>query len=83
MSEQQEMGQAVLDSDVTPAVVMESPVWVMRGGAYLLDEYAGVLIDSAGNYSVKTRGNPRALVAVLRAIAEEIEEKVAGDEQTN
>ena len=83
MSEQQEMDRAVLDSEVNSTVVMESPVWVMRGGVYLLDEYAGVLIDSVGNYSVKTRGNPRALLLLLRAIAEEIEEKVAGDERTN
>lgn len=55
-------------------VEMSSPVFVMRGGAYLLDEHAGVLIDSAGNYSAKTRGNPRSLALLLRAIADDIED---------
>ena len=55
-------------------VEMSSPVFVMRGGAYLLDEHAGVLIDSAGNYSAKTRGNPRSLAFLLRAIADDIED---------
>jgi hypothetical protein len=49
-------------------------VFVLRGGAYLLDEHAGVLIDSAGNYSAKTRGNPRSLAVLLRAVADDIEE---------
>lgn len=53
---------------------MTHPVYVLRGGAYLLDEHAGVLIDSAGNFSAKTRGNPRALAVLLRAIADEIED---------
>lgn len=57
-------------------VEMSSPVFVMRGGAYLLDEHAGVLIDSAGNYSAKTRGNPRSLAFLLRAIADDIEDAV-------
>ena len=53
-------------------VDMVSPVFVLRGGAYLLDEHAGVLIDSAGNYSAKTRGNPLSLAFLLRAIADDI-----------
>lgn len=48
-------------------------VWILRGGAYLVDEHAGVIIDSAGNYSVKTRGNPASLALLLRAIADDIE----------
>lgn len=56
---------------------MSSPVYVLRGGAYLLDEHTGVLVDSAGNYSAKTRGNPLSLVVMLRAIADDIGEDVA------
>jgi hypothetical protein len=52
---------------------MTSPIYVLRGGAYLQDEYAGVMIDDCGNYAAKTRGDPRALVVLLRAIAEDIE----------
>lgn len=52
-------------------------VFVARGGAYLLDEQAGVLIDSAGNFSAKTKGDPRALVVLLRSIAEYIEGEIA------
>ena len=52
---------------------MTKPIYVLRGGVYLIDEHAGVLIDSAGNFSAKTRGNPRSLAAVLRMIADEIE----------
>ena len=55
-------------------VEMTDPVFVLRGGAYLLDEHAGVLIDSAGNYSAKTRGNPRSLSLLLRAIADDIDD---------
>ena len=55
---------------------MTSPVYVLRGGAYLLDEHAGVLIDSAGNFSAKTKGNPRSLAVLLKAIAEAIEDDV-------
>ncbi|WP_156759543.1 hypothetical protein [Microbacterium karelineae] len=55
---------------------MTSPTYVLRGGAYLLDEHAGVLIDSAGNYSAKTRGDPRSLVALLRSIADDIADDV-------
>ena len=51
---------------------MTSPVYVLRGGVYLLDEHAGVLVDSAGNFSAKTKGDPRALVVLLRAIADAI-----------
>lgn len=56
---------------------MTEPVYVLRGGVYLLDEFAGVLIDSAGNFSAKTRGNPLGLAVVLEAIAESIREDVA------
>lgn len=52
---------------------MTNPVYVLRGGVYLLDEHAGVLIDSAGNFSAKTKGNPRSLAVLLKAIAEDIE----------
>lgn len=55
---------------------METPVFVLRGGAYLLDEHSGVMIDSAGNYSAKTRGKPLSLVVMLRAIADDIEDAV-------
>jgi hypothetical protein len=55
------------------------PVYVLRGGAYLLDEQAGVLVDSAGNFSAKTKGDPRSLVVMLRAIAEDIEDDVADE----
>jgi hypothetical protein len=52
----------------------ETPeIYVRRGGAYLLNEHAGILIDSAGNYSAKTRGNPRSLALLLRCIADDIE----------
>lgn len=53
--------------------VMTNPVYVLRGGVYLQDEYCGVLIDSSGNYSAKTRGDPRGLAVLLRAIAEDID----------
>ncbi len=56
---------------------MTNPVYVLRGGVYLLDEHAGVLIDSAGNFSAKTKGNPRSLAVLLKAIAESIEDDVA------
>jgi hypothetical protein len=55
---------------------MTSPVYVLRGGVYLLDEHAGVLIDSAGNFSAKTKGNPRSLAVLLKAIAEAVEDDV-------
>lgn len=50
-------------------------VYVRRGGVYLIDEHAGVMIDSAGNFLAKTRGNPRALAAMLRLIADDIEDR--------
>ncbi len=59
---------------------MTEPVYVLRGGVYLLDEHSGVLIDSAGNFSAKTRGNPRALAAILRMVADEIEADVEADD---
>lgn len=52
----------------------EARVYVRRGGVYLLDEHAGVMIDSAGNFVAKTRGGPRAMAAMLRLIAADIEE---------
>lgn len=55
---------------------MTSPMYVFRGGVYLLDEHAGVLIDSVGNFSAKTKGNPRSLAVLLKAIAEAIEDDV-------
>lgn len=61
-------------------VEAEHPVFVLRGGAHLLDEHAGVLIDSAGNYSAKTRGNPFSLALLLRAIAEDIEDSARAKE---
>jgi|GEM_PF-6235263 len=50
--------------------------YVLRSGPYLLDEHAGVMIDSSGNYSAKTRGNALALVVLLRAIADDIEDDI-------
>lgn len=55
---------------------MTEPLYVLRGGVYLLDEHAGVMIDSSGNFAAKTLGNPRSLAVLLRAIAEAIEEDV-------
>lgn len=52
----------------------EGQIYVRRGGVYLLDEHAGVMIDSAGNFVAKTRGEPRAMAAMLRLIAADIEE---------
>lgn len=49
-------------------------VYVRRGGVYLIDDHAGVMIDSAGNFVAKTRGEPRALAAMLRLIADDLEE---------
>ncbi|WP_336991055.1 hypothetical protein [Leucobacter sp. VD1] len=69
-----ESGREDLSTEITAKREMTSPVYVLRGGAYLLDEYAGVLIDSAGNYSAKTRGDRRALAVLLKSIAEDIEE---------
>ncbi len=60
---------------------MTSPVYVLRGGVYLLDEHAGVLVDSAGNFSAKTKGDPRALVVLLRAIADAIADDLESEEQ--
>lgn len=48
-------------------------VYVRRGGVYLVDDHAGVMIDSAGNFLAKTRGEPRALAAMLRLIADDID----------
>ena len=59
---------------------MTSPVYVLRGGVYLLDEHAGVLVDSAGNFSAKTKGDPRALVVLLRAIADAIADDLESGE---
>lgn len=59
-----------------PVVRVDAPIYVLRGGAYLLDEYAGVLIDSAGNFAAKTRGNPISLAILLRSIADDIENEV-------
>ncbi|MEW1705989.1 hypothetical protein AB0230_02000 [Microbacterium sp. NPDC089190] len=60
-----------MQSTETPT---ETPaVYARRGGAYLLDDHAGVLIDSAGNYSAKTRGNPHSLATLLRSIADDID----------
>ena len=53
------------------------PVYVLRGGAFRYDEFSGVLIDSAGNFSAKTRGNPLGFAAVLEAVAESIRYDVA------
>lgn len=36
------------------------------------DDHAVVLIDSVGNFEVKTNGDPRALAAILRLIADDI-----------
>lgn len=64
---------------IEPVVrVMSEPLFVLRGGAYLFDDHSGVLIDSAGNYSAKTRGNPRSLAFMLRSIADDIDENVEG-----
>ena len=60
---------------------MTSPVYVLRGGVYLLDEHAGVLVDSAGNFSAKTKGDPRALVVLLRAIADAIADDLESAER--
>lgn len=62
--------------------VMTSPVYVLRGGAYLLDEHAGVLVDSSGNYSAKTKGAPRSLAILLRAIADDIEDDTEQSHET-
>lgn len=61
---------------IEPVRREDAPIYVLRGGAYLLDEHAGVLIDSAGNFSTKTKGDPRALAVLLRAIAEDIEDDI-------
>ena len=61
---------------------MTKPVYVLRGGAYLLDEQAGVLIDSAGNFSAKTKGDPRSLAVLLRAIADDIEDDIEPEQET-
>lgn len=66
--------RAIAEATEPIRVEMREPVYVLRGGAYLLDEHAGVLFDSAGNYSAKTRGNPMSLAALLRAVADDIEE---------
>lgn len=57
-------------------IEMTTPVFVLRGGAYLLDENSGLLIDNAGNYSAKTRGDPQEFSALLRAIADDIDDAV-------
>lgn len=51
----------------------DGQIYVRRGGVYLLDQHAGVVIDSSGNFVAKTRGEPRALAAMLRLIAADIE----------
>lgn len=61
-------------------VDMETPVFIIRGGAYLLDEHAGVFIDSAGNYTAKTRGDPRAMSTILRSIADDLDDAVDSKE---
>lgn len=71
--------RTALESGVTTKVEMIEPVFALRGGAYLIDEHAGVMIDSAGNYSAKTRGGPAALAILLESIAEDVREAAALD----
>lgn len=66
-----------LQREVSTRREMTSPAYVLRGGVYLQDEHAGVLIDSVGNFSAKTKGSPRSLAVLLKAIAEDIDDDVA------
>lgn len=63
---------------VEPTRREDAPIYILRGGAYLLDEHAGVLIDSTGNFAAKTRGDPRSLAILLRAIADDIDDEQGG-----
>lgn len=54
---------------------MTTEPYTYRTSPALLDEHAGVLIDSAGNVVAKTNGDPRSLATMLRLIARAIEEE--------
>jgi hypothetical protein len=51
-----------------------APAYVLRSSPFIGDTHCGVRVDKAGNYLVMTHGKPRALVALLRLLADEVEQ---------
>jgi hypothetical protein len=60
---------------------IETRPYILRSSPMAGEGYAGVSIDESGNFMAATHGKPRALAAMLRMIADEIEldEQWGGD----